>query len=132
MPPTARSCCATPLLPKGSRSRLSLARALPLCDYFDLSRLDAHWISPDLFLLLARAALTPPFAAAAAVKASPLVAFVHVQTSRAWRSTFSQGPLAEMLSELMVYGMGRAPSRRNTVDVTLPANSSAVLLQLHQ
>ncbi|CAI5480305.1 unnamed protein product [Closterium sp. Yama58-4] len=127
----ARATNRTLVLPKASRSRLSLAHALPLCAYFDLSRLDAHWISPDLFLLLARAALTPPFAASAA-KAGPSVAFVHLQTSQVWRMTFTQGPLVDMVSELMVYGMGHPPSRRNTVDVVLPASSSAVLQQLHQ
>ncbi|CAI5990609.1 unnamed protein product, partial [Closterium sp. NIES-64] len=127
----AQATNRTLVLPKGSRSRLSLARDLPLCDYFDLSRLDAHWISPEFFLHLARAAVNPPFAAAAA-KASPSVAFVHLQTSQVWRMTFNQGPLADMLSELMVYGMGHAPSRRNTVDVTTPVNSNVLFQQLHQ
>ncbi|CAI7921084.1 unnamed protein product, partial [Closterium sp. NIES-54] len=122
----AQATNRTLVLPKGSRSRLSLARDLPLCAYFDLSRLDAHWISPEFFLHLARAAVNPPFA-----KASPSVAFVHLQTSQVWRLTFTQGPLANMLSELMVYGMGHAPSRRNTVDVTTPVNSSALFQQLH-
>ncbi|CAI5480304.1 unnamed protein product [Closterium sp. Yama58-4] len=117
------------VLPKASRSRLSLARALPLCAYFDLSRLDAHWISPDLFLLLARAALTPPFAASAA-KAGPSVAFVHLQMQQLWRMPFRS--LVDMLSELMVYGMGHAPARRNTIDIAMPANSKAVLHQLHK
>ncbi|CAI5477502.1 unnamed protein product [Closterium sp. Yama58-4] len=74
--------CPTPQPRQGSRSRLSVGGALPLCDYFDLARIATHWISPELFLLLARAALTAPFAAAAARGASPSVAFVHVQTHR--------------------------------------------------
>ncbi|CAI5532886.1 unnamed protein product, partial [Closterium sp. Naga37s-1] len=127
----AQATNRTLVLPKGSRSRLSLARDLPLCDYFDLSRLGAHWISPEFFLHLARAAVNPPFAAAAA-KASPSVAFVHLQTSQVWRMTFNQGPLVDMLSELVVYGMGHAPSRRNTVDVNMPVNSSVLFQQVHQ
>ncbi|CAI5526656.1 unnamed protein product [Closterium sp. Naga37s-1] len=123
----AQATNRTLVLPKGSRSRLSLSCDLPLCACFDLSRLDAHWISPEFFLHLARAAVNPPFA-----KASPSVAFVHLQTSQVWRLTFTQGPLANMLSELMVYGMGHAPSRRNTVDVTTPVNSSALFQQLHK
>ncbi|CAI5532869.1 unnamed protein product [Closterium sp. Naga37s-1] len=119
------------VLPKCSRSRLSLARDLPLCAYFDLSRLDAHWISPDLFLLLARAALNPPFAAAAP-GTSPSVAFVHLQMQQLWHMPFSQRSLVDMLSELMVYGMGHAPSRRNTLDIAMPVNSRAVFHQLHK
>ncbi|CAI5485653.1 unnamed protein product [Closterium sp. Naga37s-1] len=130
----AQATNRTLVLPKGSRSRLSLGGALPLCDYFDLASIDTHWISPDLFLLLARATLTPPFAAAAAAArgASPSVAFVHVQTHLTWRMPFTQRCLVDMLSELMVYGMGHAPSKRNTLDVIMPANSSAILRKLNK
>ncbi|CAI5477501.1 unnamed protein product, partial [Closterium sp. Yama58-4] len=128
----AQATNRTLVLPKGSRSRLSVGGALPLCDYFDLARIATHWISPELFLLLARAALTAPFAAAAARGASPSVAFVHVQTHRMWHLPFTQRCLVDILSELMVYGMGHAPSRRNTLDVIMPADSSAILRKLNK
>ncbi|CAI6009459.1 unnamed protein product [Closterium sp. NIES-65] len=126
----AQATNRTLVLPKASHSRLSLDRALPLCTYFDLSRLDAHWISPELFLLLARVALIPPVSSAAAPAAGPSVAFLHVQANQTWRRPFR--PLVDMLSELMVYGMGHAPAKHNTVDVLMPANNSAILHMLYK
>ncbi|GJP36849.1 hypothetical protein CLOM_g21318 [Closterium sp. NIES-68] len=137
------------VLPKASRSRLSLALSLPLCAYFDLSHFDSHWVSPDLFLLLARAAAVAPSAAAptatataidtalaadaaAAAPAAPSVGFMVLQSNVTWRMPFTQKLQATMLGELIVYGMGHAPTRDNTFDVIMPANSSTVLGMLNE
>ncbi|CAI5969620.1 unnamed protein product [Closterium sp. NIES-65] len=49
------------VLPKGSHSHLSLGRSMPMCAYCDLAYLNAtEWVSPEFFLLLARAAFVKP------------------------------------------------------------------------
>ncbi|CAI5514016.1 unnamed protein product [Closterium sp. Naga37s-1] len=109
------------VLPKGSRSHLSVALSLPFCAYFDLSHFDsASWVSPDLFLLMARAALS-----------APSVGFMLLQSAYMRKQPFMHQPVAAMLGELAVYGMGHVPNTGNAIDVTMPATSDAVLARLH-
>ncbi|CAI5476205.1 unnamed protein product [Closterium sp. Yama58-4] len=72
------------VLPKASRSHLSLGRSLPLCAYWDLTKLaaTAEWVSPQLFLLLARATLP-----------TPSVGFMWVQSPYLERTAFHYGTL---------------------------------------
>ncbi|CAI5489864.1 unnamed protein product, partial [Closterium sp. Naga37s-1] len=70
------------VLPLGSNSRIDLSHPLPLCAYWDLTPLDAApWISPELFLLLARAALK-----------DPSVGFTWVTSPYLNRNPFDWGP----------------------------------------
>ncbi|CAI5476206.1 unnamed protein product [Closterium sp. Yama58-4] len=109
------------VLPKGSRSHLSVALGLPFCTYFHLAHFDsAAWVSPDLFLLMARAALS-----------APSVAFMLLQSSYMRKHPFMHQPVAAMLGELAAYGMGHVPNGGNTVDVAMPAASDSVLARLH-
>ncbi|CAI5506393.1 unnamed protein product [Closterium sp. Naga37s-1] len=51
----------SPHSPIGANSRISLSRPLPICSYWDISRFTPYeWVSPEFYLLAARATLTRP------------------------------------------------------------------------
>ncbi|CAI7792517.1 unnamed protein product, partial [Closterium sp. NIES-54] len=109
------------VLPKASRSHLSLGRSLPLCAYWDLTKLaaTAEWVSPQLFLLLARAALP---------KAS--VGFMWVQSPYLQRTAFHYELASEFLGQLLPFAMGHVPLEANTLDVKMPARDDTMALTL--
>ncbi|GJP45549.1 hypothetical protein CLOM_g4930 [Closterium sp. NIES-68] len=109
------------VLPKASRSHLSLGRSLPLCAYWDLSKLSAtsEWVSPQFFLLLARAALP-----------NPSVGFVWVQSPYLGRTAFHYELASGFLGQLLPFAMGHVPLEANTLDVKMPARDDTMELML--
>ncbi|CAI5514014.1 unnamed protein product, partial [Closterium sp. Naga37s-1] len=109
------------VLPKASRSHLSLGRSLPLCAYWDLTKLaaTAEWVSPQLFLLLARAALP-----------TPSVGFMWVQSPYLGRTAFHYELASEFLGQLLPFAMGHVPLKANTLDVKMPARDDTMALTL--
>ncbi|GJP45581.1 hypothetical protein CLOM_g4957 [Closterium sp. NIES-68] len=111
------------VLPKGANSRISLDLHLPICSYWDISRFTPYeWVSPEFYLLTARAALT-----------RPSVGFVWVQSPNMLvRGAFQSGMVGgELLAPLLVHAMGHVPCASNTLDVTMPARSDVVINMLH-
>ncbi|CAI5479841.1 unnamed protein product, partial [Closterium sp. Yama58-4] len=104
-----------------SRSHLSLGRSLPLCAYWDLTKLaaTAEWVSPQLFLLLARAALP-----------NPSVGFMWVQSPYLERTAFHYEMACAFLGQLLPFAMGHVPLQANTLDVKMPARDDTMALTL--
>ncbi|CAI5956925.1 unnamed protein product, partial [Closterium sp. NIES-65] len=101
------------------------------------------WMSPDLFLLLARAAAaaaaSPPsngsdtsgsdsssdISGVAGLR-SPAVGFVWVQSRHAQQVPFCHEPLSAIMGHLLPYAMGHVPLPSNTLDLRLPVRADAV------
>ncbi|CAI5505733.1 unnamed protein product [Closterium sp. Naga37s-1] len=95
------------------------------------------WMSPDLFLLLARAAAaaaSPPTNGSdtsgsnsgVAGLRSPAVGFVWVQSRHAQQAPFLHEPLSAIIGHLLPYAMGHVPLPSNTLDLRLPVRADAV------
>ncbi|CAI7761371.1 unnamed protein product, partial [Closterium sp. NIES-53] len=110
------------VLPKASRSHVSLGRDLPVCEYWDLSHLAAasEWVSPQFFLLLARATL-----------ANPSVAFMWVESPYLERNAFHFDLVTEFLGQLMPFTGGHVPLEANTLPVTMPTTNQKVAALLN-
>ncbi|CAI5998744.1 unnamed protein product [Closterium sp. NIES-64] len=67
------------------------------------------WVSPDLFLLLARSSLP----------AAPSVGFVCVETPSLNRPCFDFGEVASGLGAILTYSLGQLPTRANTQVITV-------------
>ncbi|CAI5949935.1 unnamed protein product [Closterium sp. NIES-65] len=101
---------------RGSNSRIDLSQPLPLCAYWDLAPLDAApWISPELFLLLARAALK-----------EPSVGFTWVMSPNHNRSPFDWDMASAFTGELLTFALGHVPTENNTVVLNMPANTGDI------
>ncbi|CAI5511095.1 unnamed protein product, partial [Closterium sp. Naga37s-1] len=134
------------VLPKGANSRISLGRPLPICSYWDISRFTPYeWVSPEFYLLAARATLT-----------RPSVGFVWVQSpNMIVKGPFQAGMVVGVgrnaglggnagmggkegvggdrgvMAPLLVHALGHVPCASNTLDVAMPARSDAVINMLH-
>ncbi|CAI5489860.1 unnamed protein product, partial [Closterium sp. Naga37s-1] len=110
------------VLPKASRSHVSLGRELPVCEYWDLSRLAAasEWVSPQFFLLLARATL-----------ANPSVGFMWVESPYLKRNVFHYDMVTEFLGQLMPFTGGHVPLEGNTQQLSMPATNQKVAALLN-
>ncbi|CAI5984902.1 unnamed protein product [Closterium sp. NIES-65] len=73
------------------------------------SHLPVEWVSPDLFLLLARSSLP----------AAPSVGFVCVETPSLNRPCFDFGEVASGLGAILTYSLGQLPTRANTQVITV-------------
>ncbi|CAI5529917.1 unnamed protein product, partial [Closterium sp. Naga37s-1] len=99
------------VLPKGSRSHLSLGRSMPMCAYCDLAHLNAtEWVSPEFFLLLARAAFV-----------KPTVSYLCVDTPELGRPCFGTTEIAGSLGAVFTLAMGHVPTGANTIWLHMPA-----------
>ncbi|GJP48736.1 hypothetical protein CLOM_g8011 [Closterium sp. NIES-68] len=104
------------VLPLGSHSNIALSHSLPLCAYWDLSPFnEAPWISPELFLLVARTTLK-----------EPSVGFTWVTSPYLNRNPFDWDMVSEFTGELLTYSLGHVPTEHNTEVFNLPANASDV------
>ncbi|CAI5487238.1 unnamed protein product [Closterium sp. Naga37s-1] len=99
------------VLPKGSHSHLSLGRSMPMCAYCDLAYLNAtEWVSPEFFLLLARAAFV-----------KPTVSYLCVDTPELGRPCFGTTEIAGSLGAVFTLAMGHVPTGGNTIWLHMPA-----------
>ncbi|CAI5949946.1 unnamed protein product [Closterium sp. NIES-65] len=127
------------VLPLGSNSRIDLSQPLPLCAYWDLAPLDAApWISPELFLLLARAALKEPsvgftwfipsfffgVSGGHGVWDGCFVGalLVGYGTWGAWHVSGRADMVSEFTGELLTFALGHVPTEHNTLLFNMPAN----------
>ncbi|CAI5989512.1 unnamed protein product [Closterium sp. NIES-64] len=119
----ARMTNRTLVLPKASRSHVSLGRDLPVCEYWDLAHLETacNWVSSQFFLLLARAAL-----------ANPSVGFMWVESPYLERHVFHYDMVTEFLGQLMPFTGGHVPLEGNTMQLTMPADHHKVAALLHE
>ncbi|GJP48373.1 hypothetical protein CLOM_g7668 [Closterium sp. NIES-68] len=109
------------VLPKADCSRLSVARQHAICTYWDLSRFSrVEWVSPEFFLLTARAALV-----------NPTVGFICVQTESLHRPCFKYGELVDMLGQVLTFAMGHVPVPSNTIDIKMPQSKDVFDMLLH-
>ncbi|CAI5459544.1 unnamed protein product [Closterium sp. Yama58-4] len=104
------------------------------------------WMSPDLFLLLARAAAaaSPPTSGSDTSGSdstsdvsgvdglrSPAVGFVWVQSRHAQQAPFLHEPVTSIMGHLLPYAMGHVPLPSNTLDLHLPVRGDAVQVLMH-
>ncbi|CAI5500671.1 unnamed protein product [Closterium sp. Naga37s-1] len=102
-------------------SRLSVARQHAVCSYWDLSRFSrVEWVSPEFFLLTARAAFL-----------NPSVGFVCVKTDFLHRPCFKFRELVEILRQILTFAMGHVPVPSNTIDVKMPQSKDVFNMLLH-
>ncbi|CAI5475396.1 unnamed protein product [Closterium sp. Yama58-4] len=73
------------------------------------SHLTVEWVSPDLFLLLARSSLQP----------NPSVGFMCVETPSLNRPCFDFGEVASELGAILTHSLGQLPTRANTQVITV-------------
>ncbi|CAI5990734.1 unnamed protein product [Closterium sp. NIES-65] len=109
------------VLPKGGHSHLSVGRSMPMCAYCDLAHLnDTEWVSPEFFLLLARAAFI-----------HPSVGYLCVDTPELGRPCFGTKEIIRSLGALLTLGMGQLPSRTTTVRLHMPARPDQIRSLVH-
>ncbi|GJP38745.1 hypothetical protein CLOM_g23160 [Closterium sp. NIES-68] len=99
------------VLPKGGHSHLAVGRPMPMCAYCDLAHLNStEWVSPEFFLLVARAAF-----------ANPSVGYLCVDTPELGRPCFGTEEIAGSLGAVFTLAMGHVPTKDNTIWLHMPA-----------
>ncbi|CAI5949973.1 unnamed protein product [Closterium sp. NIES-65] len=125
-PPLPRRACMG--ASQGSNSRIDLSHPLPLCSYWDLTPFDAApWISPELFLLLARAALKEPsvgftWGAMACGMGALWGMACGARHVGPWHVSGRADMVSEFTGELLTFALGHVPTEHNTVLFNMPAN----------
>ncbi|CAI5466912.1 unnamed protein product [Closterium sp. Yama58-4] len=79
-----------------------------------------EWVSPEFFLLTARAAFL-----------NPSVGFVCVKTESLHRPCFKYRELVEILGQVLTFAMGHVPMPSNTIDVKMPQSKDVFNMLLH-
>ncbi|GJP54038.1 hypothetical protein CLOM_g13145 [Closterium sp. NIES-68] len=99
------------VLPKGGHSHLAVGRPMPMCAYCDLAHLNStEWVSPEFFLLVARAAFS-----------TLSLGFLCVDTPDLSRPCFGTKEIARSLGALLTLAMGHVPARGNIVKLHMPS-----------
>ncbi|CAI5461732.1 unnamed protein product [Closterium sp. Yama58-4] len=146
------------VLPKGANSRISLGRPLPICSYWDISRFTPYeWVSPEFYLLAAQATLTRPSVGFVWVQSPNMIVKGPFQAGMVVGAGGHAGGHAAgvggdggvgrdrgvggnaggvgrdrgVMAALLVHALGHVPCASNTLHVTMPARSDAIINMLH-